>query len=550
MAVDERLRRARTCFEHASWLDATELFSACDAESGLLEDDLERLAVAAFLVGENETSDQAWTRAHRRHLRAGDRPGAVRCAFWLVLRLLNAGELPSASGWLARTERILGEATCDSVERAQLGYLAGLHAVFTGDLATAERELERSAAVAQRCAVSDVTTLARLALGRVRIFRGDVVGGVRLLDEAMVSVLAGETSPIVVGDGFCTAIDACHDVVDVRRGQAWTAAFGRWCDTQPDLVAFAGVCLVHRAEFLQLTGAWVKAVAQAGLARARLSAPVAQVALGGAIYQQGELHRLCGRADEAERCYREASAHGRDPQPGLALLRLAQGHTGAAARGLERALAESVGEVGRPQLLAAQVEVALAVGDVPSAQVACEQLAGLARSLSSPMLAAVLDRATGALELAEGDAARALAPLRRAGSGFRSLGATYEVARTGVLISRARRALADEEGAALEEAASRSAFTALGASADLAELGAGTRGRQARHQRSSHPDALTDREVQVLGLVARGSTNREIGVELGLSERTVDRHVSNILGKLGVSSRAAATATAYEHHLL
>jgi ATP/maltotriose-dependent transcriptional regulator MalT len=404
--------------------------------------------------------------------------------------------------------------------------------------------------VAQRCAVSDVTTLSRLALGRVRIFRGDVVSGIRLLDEAMVSVLAGETSPIVVGDGFCTAIDACHDVVDVRRGQAWTAAFGRWCDAHPGLVAFAGVCQVHRAEFLQLRGAWVEAVAQAGLARARLSAPVAQVALGAAIYQQGELHRLCGRADEAEQCFREASAHGRDPQPGLALLRLAQGHTDAAARGLERALAESAGEIGRPQLLAAQVEVALAVGDVPVARHACGQLAGLSRSLSSPMLAAVSDRATGAIELAEGDAAGALAPLRRAISGFRSLGATYEVARTGVLISRARRALVDEEGAALEEAASRSAFTALGASADLAELDAGSRRRQAPHQQAGQPGALTGREVQVLGLVARGSTNREIGVELGLSERTVDRHVSNIFGKLGVSSRAAATAMAYEHHLL
>ena len=227
----------------------------------------------------------------------------MRCAFWLTFRLLNAGELSSAIGWIARTERVLGEAADDTPEQAHLEYLRGLHAVFTGDLTGAEDHLGRSAEVAERRGETDLTTLARLALGRVLIFRSDVSGGVRLLDEAMVTVVAGETSPIVVGDSYCTAIDACHDLVDVRRGQAWTAAFGRWCETQPDLVPYAGLCMVHRAEFLQLKGAWVEAMAQAGLARRRLSAPVVQLALGAAIYQQGELHRLLGQFEEAESCY-------------------------------------------------------------------------------------------------------------------------------------------------------------------------------------------------------------------------------------------------------
>jgi ATP/maltotriose-dependent transcriptional regulator MalT len=337
----------------------------------------------------------------------------------------------------------------------------------------------------------------------------------------------------------------CHDVFDVRRGQIWTAAFSRWSDTQPDLVPYAGLCLVHRSEFLQLKGAWVEAMAMASLARRRLLSPVVQPAAGAAIYQQGELHRLRGQFDQAERCYRQASDHGRDPQPGLSLLRLAQGQGDAAAHGIGRALAEADDLVSRHQLLAAYVEVMLVVGDVPAARTGCSELAQVARSLGSAMLAAVSDRATGAVELADGDPGAALAPLRRASSGFRNIEAAYDVARTGILIARARRALGDEEGAKLEFEASRATLESLGAVADLAILDCLVTGREATGDR-----LLTAREVQVLRLVARGSTNRSIGAELGLSERTVDRHVSNIFAKLGVSSRAAATASAYELNLL
>ena len=545
LAGDERLRRGRECYARREWREARDLLAACDAESPLHVADLEKLAVASFLLAEDVASDEAWTRAHQLHLQAGNRPGAVRCAFWLVFRLLNAGDLPSASGWIARTERLLRDAADDLLERGHLTYLTGFLAILSGDLATAEADLGRSVRIAERCADLDLSTLARLALGRVLIFRGDVSGGVRLVDEAMVAVNAGQVSPVVVGDSYCAAIDACHDVFDVRRGQMWTGALSRWCDTQPDLVPYAGLCLVHRAEFLQLRGAWVEAMALAGLARRRLSSPVVQLALGAAIYQQGELHRLRGEFDQAERCYRQASAHGRDPQPGLALLRLALGQGDAAAHGIGRALAEADVPVSRRQLLAAYIEVMLAVGDVPAARAACGELAQVAQSLGSAMLTAAFDRATGALELAAGDPDAALAPLRRASSGFRNVEAAYDVARTGILIARARRALGDEEGAGLEFEASRALLEGLGAVADVAMLDRLVHGREATGDR-----LLTAREVQVLRLVARGSTNRSIGAELGVSERTVDRHVSNIFAKLGVSSRAAATAFAYELDLL
>ena len=544
MVVEERLVRGRQCYERRAWREARDLLATCDHASPLEDADLERLAVASFLTGEDEASDDAWRRAYRRYVERGERSGAVRCGFWLAFRLLNSGDLPGADGWIARMERLLGDAG-DSSENGQLQYLTGLLAVFSGDLPKADADLGRSVQLAERNGDTDLSTLARLALCRVFIFRGDIPGGVRLLDEAMVAVLSGETSPVVVGDSYCTAIDACHDVFDVRRGQSWTTAFTRWCATQPDLVPYAGLCLVHRAEFLQLKGAWVEAMAQAGLARARLSSPVIQLSLGAAIYQQGELRRLRGQFAEAERCYREANEHGRDPQPGLALLRLAQGKRQAAARAIERALAEAGDRVSRPPLLAAYVEVELALGDVTAARDACDELLEVARALGSPMLTAVSDRATGAVLLADGDARAALAPLRRASSGFRGLEAVYDVATTGVLVARARRTLGDEEGARFELAASRATFERLRARPDLALLDGQGRGRGGAGEH-----ALTAREVQVLRLVARGLTNRSIGVDLGLSERTVDRHVSNILTKLGVSSRAAATALAYEAELL
>jgi DNA-binding CsgD family transcriptional regulator/tetratricopeptide (TPR) repeat protein len=539
------LRRGRECYERRAWREARDLLSACDSESPLQVADLEKLAVAFVLLAEDAASDEAWTRAQQLHLQAGNRPGAVRCAFWLVFRLLNAGDLPSASGWIARIERLLHDAAADSPERGHLTYLTGFHAILSRDLPTAEADLARSVQIAERGGDLELSALARLALGRVHIFRGDVSGGVRLLDEAMVAVNAGEVSPIVVGDSYCAAIDACHDVFDVRRGQTWTAALSRWCDTQPDLVPYAGLCLVHRSEFLQLKGAWIEAMAMAGVARRRLLSPVVQLAAGAAIYQQGELHRLHGEFDQAERCYRQASDHGRDPQPGLSLLRLARGQGDAAAHGIGRALAEADDLVSRPQLLAAYVEVMLAVGDVAAARAGCTELAHAARSLGSAMLASVSDRAIGAVELADGDPGAALAPLRRASSGFRNIEAAYDVARTGLLIARARRALGDEEGAKLEFEASRATLEGLGAMADLATLDRLVSGRETTGDR-----LLTAREVQVLRLVARGSTNRSIGVELGLSERTIDRHVSNIFAKLGVSSRAAATAFAYELDLL
>jgi DNA-binding CsgD family transcriptional regulator len=530
------LARARECYERHAWRDAYDALLGGRDELGA--DDLERLAVSACLVGSNRESDEAWALAHRRHVEDDDLVGAVRCAFWLGFRLVNASQWPEANAWIARIERHVAATPDDTLARGRLDYLTGLRAAFESDLATAAADLERSAATATREADDELAALARLSLGRVQIFLGNITAGIRLLDDAMLHVGSEPISPIAVGDSYCTAIDACHDLVDVRRGQAWTDGLTRWCEEQPDLVPFAGVCQVHRAEFLQLRGAWVEAMAQAGLAQARLAQPFRQLAYGAALYQQGELHRLLGEFDRAEACYRDASAAGRDPQPGLALLRLRQGRVGVAAQAIDRAVSEARDPVDRSPLLAAYVEIMLAADRVADARDVAAELTHFAASLGSPMLGAVAGRAAGSVRLAEQDARGALAELRRASDGFRDLEAPYEVACTALLIGSARAALGDAEGAELEFEAARATYSRLGARPDLSRVPA------------QSASGLTARETQVLRLLAQGATNRSIGAALGLSERTVDRHVSNIFAKLNVSSRAAATALACRSDLI
>jgi DNA-binding CsgD family transcriptional regulator len=527
--------RAREFYLDHAWKRACDDFLAVRAELGA--DDLERLAICAYLVGRDHDSDAAWRSAHRLHLDQGELSGAVRCAFWLAFRLVNSFERTEANAWIARLERLV-PASQDPLAAARLDYLTGLRAAFEGDLSTAAADLDRAATSATNHGDEELAALARLSLGRVRIFLGEVRSGVRLLDDAMHVVGSEPISPIAVGDSYCTAIDACHDLYDLRRGQAWTDGLRRWCDQQPGLVPFAGVCQVHRAEFLQLSGAWVEALAEAGRAKELLERPFRQLAYGAALYQQGELHRLLGAFDKAEACYRAASTAGRDPQPGLALLRLRQGRTTDAAQAIDRALSEAVASVDRSGLLAASVEIMIAADRLADAQSAAAELAEIASSLESTLLTATARRAAGSVKLAADDARGALADLRRASDGFRELETPYEVARTALLIGTARAALGDAEGAALEFETARATYERLGARPDVSRLPGQTAA------------GLTARELQVLRLVADGATNRSIGIDLGLSERTVDRHVSNIFAKLGVSSRAAATAAAYRADLI
>jgi DNA-binding CsgD family transcriptional regulator len=544
MAGADALDQGRRSFARQAWADAYAQLSAAARQAPLEPEDLERLATAAYLIGRDDDAADVGARAHHEFLSRGEVERAVRCAFWLAYGFLERGDQARGGGWMARARRLLDDAQLDCVEQGYLLFPVGLQRLVEGDAAAAAASFDEATRIGGRFGDPDLLALGRLGLGGARLAEGETAAGVALLDEAMIAVEAGEVSPTVAGIVYCAVIEACQEIYDLRRAQQWTASLTRWCAAQPDLVPYRGQCLVHRSEIMALHGAWPDAMDEARQAAKRLTAPPGQPAAGLAFYQQGELHRLRGELTRAEDAYHQASQWGRDPQPGLALLRLAQGQVDTAAAAIRRVVDEASDFVSRSRLLPAQVEILLAAGDVKAASAAAGELARLAEGLGAPFLTAVAAHAQGAVLLAEGDPRAALAVLRGAWLAWQELEVPYEAGRVRVLIGLACRELGDQDGAKMELDAARWVFHQLAAAPDLARVEA-LSGKAA-----GGPGGLTARELQVLRMVAAGETNKAIAAELFVSERTVDRHMSNIYAKLGVSSRAAATAHAYQHGLL
>jgi DNA-binding NarL/FixJ family response regulator len=527
------LAEARQAYERREWQAAYDGFASALHE--LSPADHQARADCAFWLGRPEESILAYETAHQQHLAAGDVRAAALSGFLASVHLRLRGESARAEGWHARIMRLLA----DEAEGPEHGYPLYLETarLMGEDLDQAMAASQRMQDLGRRFGDETLESLGRFFEGRVLVKQAQVREGLACLDEAMLAALSDRLAPMWTGAIYCGLLDACHELADHRRATEWTVATRAWCEPLTPASLYPGICRVHWAAVLEARGEWDEAEAEVLQVCEELG-PIDIFAVADAWYEVGEIRRRRGDLTGAEAAYASAHEVGRDPQPGLSLVRLAQGRIGPAAASLAAALSSgSPHPLDRARLLPAQVEVALAAGDLEAADAAAAELTDTAERFDSEGLRAIAAKARGAVELERGQTVAALAALRSACSAWQAVDAPYEAARLRVLLGRAYAQLGDHDAAARERGAARACFERLGAAADLRALDGD----------AAPPGSLSPREHEVVQLIALGLTNRAIAERLFLSEKTVARHVSNVLTKLGVPSRAAATAYAFEH---
>jgi len=535
----DQLLQAREAFDRRDWALA---FERLQSAGDLTVADTMALATAAFLIGDADEAVRALQAGYQDRIKNGDALGAVRFAFWLGFVLNTRGEMAVGGGWVARAERLLETQPEDIVER---GYFL-IHEFFQhlgrGDFARAEETAARAAHIGRRFSDQDLIAQALNCQGRVMIYSGRISEGLALLDEAMVGISTGEVSPIFAGTVYCSMIEACQELSDFSRAASWTLALTKWCDAQPGLVPYTGQCSVHRGQIMRLRGAYDEALAEFALAqrRYRLEGTTAPAAL--ALTEQGDVLRVRGKLDEAEACYGQAAELGHEPQPGLALSWLARGRTAAAVSAMRRLLAEAQGPVRRSWMLPAGVEVMVAAGLLDEARRYAEELFEIAALFGNPAVKAMAAYAGANVRLGCGEVEDALVQAREATRLWNGIDSPYEAARARVLVARALREVGDEDSATTEFAVARRSLAEVGAVSAAQDID--------RLLGRTRPGGLTEREVEVLRLVAEGRSNSDIARTLVLSQKTVERHLSNIFTKLNVPSRTAAAAYAHEHGLM
>ncbi len=534
----DTLLQAREAYERRDWALA---FDRLRGSGDLGPEDTMALATSAYLLGNVDEAVRALQAGYQDRIRNGDSLGAVRFASWLGIVLNVRGEVAVGGGWVARAQRLLETEPEDIVER---GYLLG-HEFFQhlgrGDFARAGETAVRIVETGRRFSEPDLVAQGLMCQGRMTIYSGRVPEGLALLDEAMVGISAGEVSPIIAGMVYCSMIEACQEVSDFSRAASWTSALTRWCDAQPGLVPYTGQCSLHRGQIMRLRGAYDEALAEFALAQRRyqLEGTAAPAAL--ALTEQGDVLRIRGKLDEAEEAYRRAAEFGFEPQPGLALSWLARGRTTAAVTAIHRLLAEAGGPVQRSRLLPAAVEILVAAELLDEARGHSDELSEIASAFGISALRAMAAYASAAIELASGDTEEALGHGRESCRLWGDIGSPWEASRARVLVARALRELGDEDSATAELAVARHGFADVGTPPGVHQVD--------RLLGRARPGGLTEREIEVLRLVAEGRSNPDIARALVLSHKTVERHLSNIFTKLDVPSRTAAAAYAHEHGL-
>jgi DNA-binding CsgD family transcriptional regulator len=531
----EARQQAHDAFGRREWQAAYDLFRA---GTDLDADDYDAFAESAHWLGRADEVIASYTEAYRLHLDAGAARRAAFSGFMVAIYLRLRGEGAQADGWQSRALRLLA----DEAEGPEHGYPLYLEIarLMGSDLDAATESARAMQEVGRRFGDETLVALGVFFEGRVLVKQARVREGLALLDEAMLAALSDSLQPLWTGAIYCGLLAACHELADIRRAQEWTEAARQWCSPLPVASLYPGICRIHGAQILARRGAWEQAEAEALSACVDMT-DVDVFAVADGYYEVGEIRRRRGDLGGAEDAYVRAHEIGRDPQPGLALVRLAQGREDAAMSSIAAALAGFAGSrLERAPLLEAQVHIALASGDLALASAAAAELDDTAETFDSPGLRAAACGGQGAVALAQDQPVVALGLLRLALSFWQEFDAPYEAARTRVLLADAYRGLDDTDAASREIGLARIGFERLGAAADLRAL----------DDPPVTPAGLSPRELEVLRLVASGLSNRDIAGRLVLSEKTVARHISNIFVKLDVSSRSAATAFAFSNHLV
>jgi class 3 adenylate cyclase len=453
-----------------AWRDAYEQLRSVDDDGRLTAEDLENLAEAAWWTGHLEEALAVRERAYAAYVETGETRRAALLAGMLSMDHLARGSMPVASGWLARADRLLSSEE-EGVEHGHVALVRGITAFETGDPETARKDLDRAHELGARFGGRDLEAMALVFKGTLLVSTGEVAAGLALLDEATAAAVSGELHPLATGMVYCVTIDSCQTLGDCDRAAQWTEAANRWCD-RLDVTGFPGACRIHRAELIRLRGDWPKAEEQAIQGCEELYEYNRFVTAAG-FYEIGEIRRRRGDFAAAEEAYRKANELGREPQPGLALLRLAQGKVDAASTAIRRELArESLDPLGRFRRLPAQIEIALAAGEIRRAREAAEELETIADAyrvgeLRTPAFEGTVQLTWGQIRLAERDWEGAATALRAARETWIKIGAPYETAQARLLLGLAYRGEGDEDGARDELTAAKATFERLGAVLDF-----------------------------------------------------------------------------------
>lgn len=536
----------RAAYGRHAWQEAVARLGAADAEGPLSAEDLVRLAYAHYWTGSMDSYLGVMERAFRAFVRAGDDAQAALAALMLQWDYSTKSAKSLANGWHQRAVRIL-EHCPECVAHGYLAQARTWQVLEAGDYEVALETAREIAEIGTRLGDRDLEVLGLQRQAYVLISKGDLAAGLPLLDEAVVAALAGELGTMITAVIYCAAVSITRELGDYERAAEWSDAAMCWCQREA-CTGFPGLCRVYNAEIAGRLGNWQQA--RSDLLRAcdelqRFGAPT--LAATG-FYELAEIYRRMGAFNQAEDAYRRACELGLDPEPGLSLLRLAQGDVPAAAAAIKRAI-EAAGIERNPspdvlthaRLLPAQIEIAIAAGDRATAERATQQLEATAAVAETTLLHAEVGRARAALALAGGAPETALREATRARKLWQELGMPYETARERMLSAAAYRSMNDDEAAAFESMLASSMLERLGVQRDqLTRITNLPPAREAH--RSGH--GLTPRELEVLDLVGHGLTDVEIAARLHLSPHTVHRHLANIRTKTNQPSRAAVIAHA------